>query len=171
MARVDIKVNDISLFESSAYTSQYQSGRNDWLEKKVEPFNDQILVEKDWVFGCGHINGDNKIIKAGLFDGIYRYQDDLQFQYQFLQRIVATQSFLKQQDIPYVFMFYKNFIRDLQKSTTLYNIVDWNNCFTEHNLYDIATDIGSFDKDGIHPGIDANRVWAQKLDKFIKERI
>ena len=168
-ARVDMKVADVNLFSSSAYTSSYQSTRNDWPEKRVEPFNDQALVEKDWIFGCGHINGETAITGSRAFEGVYRYQDPAQFEYHFVQKIVATQSFLKHMGIPYVFMFYKNFVQDLQKDISLYKMIDWHRCFIDDNINDIAVRNTWFDSDGIHPGIKAHQLWASKLDEFIKE--
>lgn len=170
-ARVDIKVSDISFFEKSAYTSGYQSTRNDWPAKRVEPFNDQSLVEKDWIFGCGHINGESAMTGSRAFEGVYRYQDQPQFEYHLVQKIIATQSVLKQMSIPYVFMFYKNYVQDLQKDLSLYKMIDWNNCFIDDNIYNIAVEHSWFDADGIHPGIEAHQLWAEKLDDFIKERL
>jgi len=108
--------------------------------------------------------------ESGVFDGIYRYQEQPQFRYGLLQKIIALQNTLKNIDVPYVFMFYQNYISELHLDQHLCKLVDWNNCFVDDNIYDIATTNNWFDHDGFHPGIDANQLWAEKLDNFIKEK-
>jgi len=168
--RVDMKISDQQRFSLSRYSSWYQSKQNNWAEKITEPFDDQTLVEKDWIFGCGHYNGERHLRKTAAFDGIYRYQDLREFRYHFLQRVIALQSVLKNMNIPYVFMFYKNYIDELQEYENLCKLVDWHNCFIDDNINDIATRNNWF-ADGIHPSLEANQVWAEKLDEFIKERV
>lgn len=169
--RVDFKVDDLETFKSTRYSSWYQSQQNNWAEKITEPFDDQTLVEKDWIFGCGHYNGELHLRNTAAFNGIYRYQNLPQFRYHFLQRVIALQSLLKNLNMPYVFMFYKDYVSDLQEHENLCKLVDWNNCFIDDNINNIAVQNNWFDDDGIHPGIEAHQLWAEKLDDFIKERL
>jgi len=168
--RVDLKISHPEVFGLSTCTSRYQRRQNDWLEKITTPFDDQQLVESDWIFGAGHYNGDAVMHESGVFDGIYRYQEQPQFRYGLLQKIIALQNTLKNVNVPYVFMFYQNYISELHLDQHLCKLVDWNNCFVDGNIYDIATTNNWFDHDGFHPGIDANQLWAEKLDNFIKEK-
>ena len=110
-SRVDFKVNDIEQFSDSPYTSAYQLTRNDWAEKVIYPINDQDYVEKDWVYGSGFLNSDPTLLKTKLFDQVYYYQDDAQFNHLTLVKMIALQNTLKQMNIPYLFTyFWINFI-------------------------------------------------------------
>lgn len=169
--RVDMKIAEPDQFDLSRYTSRYQSQQNDWAEKIIEPVNDQESVEKDWIFGCGHYNGESAMRGSQAFDAVYRYQDFLQFEYGFLQKVIALQNTLKQMQLPYVFTFYQNYIERLQKHTALCKMIDWHCCYIDDNISDITEKNNWFDTDGLHPGIQANRVWAEKLDNFIQGTI
>ena len=77
--RYDLQIEDVSQFSKTFYTSQYQSSVNDWVEKIIDPVNDQDFVQKNWIFGCGHINNDIELHNIHVFDKIYRYCGDDQF--------------------------------------------------------------------------------------------
>lgn len=168
--RVDLKVAEPMSFANTIYSSRHQSLQNNWETKVIEPFDDQTLVEKDWIFGCGHYNGEPALKQTQAFDGIYLYQDIWQFQYNFLQKVIALQNTLLYMGIPYVFMFYMDYIQELYQHENLCKLIKWNNCLTNKNLHNIATQHNWFDPDGCHPGIKAHQTWAGQLDEFIKER-
>lgn len=166
--RVDFKVEDLSVFSDSRYTSLYQHTKNDWETKIVHPFNDQDLVEKDWVFGCGHINGEPEMINTGMFDGIYKNQNENQFVYHFLQKVLALQNYLKINHIPYVFSFFRDYQHRLSTVSHLYKELDLSNICTNHNIDIIAHENNWYDLDGIHPGPDAHKKWAEILLEHLK---
>jgi hypothetical protein len=167
--RIDVQVEDIELFDRTPHTSKYQSARNDWAEKIVVPVNDQDYVEKNWVFGGGFVNSDPVLKKTGLFDGFYRYCGLKQFLSSSLVHMISLQSFLKQQDIPYVFMFYNDYV-DLLKTDSKYILLDQPNLFIDDNLNSLAHNNNSYDIDNMHPGSFAHQIWADKLQNFLNCR-
>jgi hypothetical protein len=164
--RIDVQVEDIELFDQTTYTSKYQSSRNDWAEKICVPVNDQDYVEKNWVFGPRGINSDPVLKKTGLFDGLYRYCGPRQWLSTSLIHMISLQSFLKQQNIPYVFMFYNDYV-DLLKTDSKYTLLDQTNLFINDNLNSLARSINSYDIDNVHPGSLAHENWANKLQIFL----
>ena len=166
ISRIDYKVGS-SDFVQSKYTSLYQHTRNDWPEKIVEPVDDQLYVEKDWVFGCGHINREQAILESNLFTGIYKHLDYEDFVYHFLIKVLSLQNTLLAMNIPYVFSFYNDYKKDLQMFSNLCKLIKWQNILLEPNIYTITKNNNWFDQDGIHPGADAHRLYAENLDKFI----
>ena len=166
ISRIDYKVGS-SDFVQSKYTSLYQHTRNDWPEKIVEPVDDQLYVEKDWVFGCGHINREQAILESNLFTGIYKHLDYEDFVYHFLIKVLSLQNTLLAMNIPYVFSFYNDYKKDLQMFPNLCKLIKWQNILLEPNIYTITKNNNWFDQDGIHPGADAHRLYAEHLDKFI----
>jgi hypothetical protein len=166
-ARVDFKVNDIEQFSNSPYTSAYQSTRNDWKEKVVYPINDQDYVEKDWVYGCGFLNRDSALLKTKLFDQVYFYQDDSQFNHMTLVKMIAMQNTLKQLGIPYLFTYFRDFADNLAKIPHLYNMLDQSRIYNDENIDNITKNNDWFDEDGLHPGVDAHRRWAELINPRI----
>lgn len=162
--RVDMQVSNIDLFDHTVYTSKFQSRQNDWPEKIIYPVNDQDYVQKDWVFGCGHINNDRELLKTGLFDKIYKYQSFDQHMQQSVYNMLAIESFLKVKSIPYLFSFYKKYPTSANKYLDL---LDHCNIFKDINLYDLAKSMNNFDIDGLHPGPLAQNLWAKSLFEFI----
>lgn len=169
ISRIDFKVNDINLFCESTYTSQYQHAKNDWLEKIIYPINDQDYVEKDWVFGCGHINTESEIRKSGLFTNIYKHVDLKQFAYGLLIKMISLQSVLKQMNIPYLFSFYQDYESELKTHVDLYNLLDHKRIYNKQNIYNIAKAENSFDTDQLHPGILAHKCWANLIQQQIEK--
>lgn len=168
-SRRDLLVEDIDYFADSRYTSKYQSSRNDWPEKIVEPVNDQDLVNKNWIFGCGHQNGEAAMKRSRAFDGIYRYTGYSQSVYHLAVKIVALQSILKQRQVPYVFSFYDDYCNDFKQYADLYQAIDWHNCCTDQNIWHMAQQAKDLDQD--HPGLNTHQQWAQLIDNHISTRI
>lgn len=166
ISRLDYKVSS-SDFVDSKYTTLYQHTRNDWPEKIVEPIDDQLYVEKDWVFGCGHINSEQAILESNLFTGVYKHLDYENFVYHFLIRIISLQNTLLAMNIPYVFSFYNDYKKDLQMFSNLCKLIQWQNILLEPNIYTITENNSWFDQDGFHPGARAHKLYAEHLDKFI----
>lgn len=67
------------------------------------------------------------------------------------------------------FSFFTDYTTDLKQSP-LYNMLDFDNICTTANIHTIAKEIKSYDVDGYHPGVEANRRWANKLIQFINAK-
>lgn len=161
--RFDYKVSDPRLFDGTTFTSKYQSGRNDWSEKKIIPENDQDYVEKDWIFGCGYAANNEKdpcLVEA--FAGYYKYTGSAERLYHSTMRLISLQSFLKVKKIPYVYCFGRPWkLLDRYKHIT--NLIDMEHFFTEYYLLDIARKFNWWDPDGLHPNTQAYAYYAEKL--------
>jgi hypothetical protein len=161
ISRVDLQVEDIKQFTQSKYTSQYQSTCNDWHDKIIEPVNDQDYVEKDWVFGCGHINGESALLNTRVFDSIYRYQSNIQFARSLLIKMISLQGVLKQLQIPYLFMYYQDYELILKQFLNLYNMLDQRQIFNNNNISNIAKENNWYEDDQHHPNKIAHAEWAK----------
>lgn len=169
ISRVDIKVEDIDRFKNSKYTSWYQSQQNDWPEKTVVPVNDQDFVEKDWVFGCGHINREPALLETRLFESVYKHQSLNQFAKSLLIKIISLQNFLKQLEIPYLFMYYQDYQHELEKHKDLFALIDQNHVYNVNNISHITKSNQWYDTDGEHPGPLAHEFWASLINPFINK--
>lgn len=166
-ARIDVKVDDIDQFKDTPYTSLYQSARNDWAEKIIEPVNDQDYVEKDWVFGCGFLNNDTALLKTRLFDRHYVYQSDDQFAYMTLIKMIALQNTLKLKGVAYTFMLFRDYEAELKAWPDLYQQLDQTRFYNAQNIYTITQTTGQYDADGLHPGLAAHQQWAKLITPLI----
>jgi hypothetical protein len=165
LERIDIQVSNIESFNSTIYTSKYQSQQNDWQEKIVDPINDQDYVQKDWVFGCGHINCDNFIVNSGLFETLYRYQDFQQHLQRSFSDMLCLESYLKAKNIPYAFAFYQDYVESMGEYSQQ---LDWSNIYNTTNLFEITLQLKNFAADGLHPGPQAQKVWARNFYDFLQ---
>jgi len=166
--RFDIKVDCIDSMDTP-YTSKYQSTRNDWKGKVIVPVNDQDYVEKDWLFGCGHINNDAFIKNTKLFNTIYRLQNRKQFAHKSLVYFISLQNTLKQLNMPYLFMFFQDYVNELKTlHPQLYKMLDQSQIYNDKNIYNITKANSWYDEDGQHPGLQAHQEWAELIQPFIK---
>jgi hypothetical protein len=168
--RQDMRVSDIDQFSGSKYTSAYQHLQNDWPEKIVWPKNDQDYVEKNWVFGCGYINGEQALKKTRMFESVYRYQATLEFEQGFLIKMISLQNTLKQMNIPYLFTFYHPYFDSL-KEHDLFRLLDLESIYNATNITDIMRDNNWYDTDGSHPGIPAHRAWAEIIKNIWQQKL
>lgn len=169
ISRVDLKIEDPALFQTSHYTTAYQKTQNDWAEKIIEPVNDQDKIDSDWVFGCGHINQEQALCKTDVFDGIYRYVGPDQFLFHLSIKILALQNFLKYNKVPYLFMLYQPYELEFKKNPCLYHAIDWNNFYLEQNIFTMAQLNQDLDATK-HPGLNTNRQWANIIDHELSKR-
>ena len=169
LSRIDYKVADIDLFKDNKYTSKYQKTKNDWPSKVIIPINDQDYVEDNWVFGCGMLNKDKFLTNINFFTSIYKYVDYEQFVYHSLQKMISLQSFLKSQNIPYLFTFYQDYQQDLEQYTDLYGLLDQENMYHCENIYRIAKSIKDIDET-FHPKSASHQQWAELIKKVIDAR-
>lgn len=168
--RVDMQVHEIAHFSDSKYTSAYQRLQNDWPEKIVVPVNDQDYVDPNWIFGCGHFNQEPAMLKTHAFDTLYRYQTDKEFCQGLLIKMVSLQNTLKQLNIPYLFTFYQPYF-DCLKAYGLFSLLDLDSIYNSTNISTLARNINSYDADGIHPGIQAHRNWANTLKELWNNKL
>jgi len=95
-----------------------------------------------------------------------RYLTDLT-----LQAIIQTQHFLKSKNIPYQMSFIYNVDADysqdrwepgcgqLDRSSPLNSLVDWNKCSTQTTLFEYAKNTRQLLGDGFHPTFDCTVEW------------
>lgn len=169
LERIDIQVDRIKDFDQTFYTSLYQSTQNDWEEKIVEPINDQDLVQKNWVFGMGHLNKDRFLLDHGLFTKQYMHQSLKEHVQRSMYHMISLQSYCAAQKIPFVSAFYQNYIWQFDSFPALKAQLDWNRIYNQSNLFDIANQMKSYDADGLHPGALAHEQWASYLYEFISK--
>lgn len=163
LARIDFRVEDISRFKGSIYTSQAQKSRNDWPDKIIHPVNDQDYVADDWVFGCGILNNEPALHQQKFLDGLYRHLGPREFSYHGLQKMIALQSFLKTRSMSYCFCYYDDYIAELKQHQFLFDLLDKDNMIIDDYIDDIAKRLNSFDIDASHPGTEAHDRWAEIL--------
>jgi len=158
--RIDVQVSNIKKYKDSTRTSVYQSAQNDWPEKVNHPLNDQDYVQKNWIFSVG----DNKASDStGEFLNKYHNITDHALIYRNeIIRIISTQSFLKTQNIPYLFMFWKPFKR-FPRYESLYNLIDWNDFYLEDDLQSIGQRNGWVKDDKLHLDPQAHKQYASLL--------
>ena len=168
--RLDLRVDDISVFSESKYTSFYQKLQNDWPEKVVCPVNDQDYVDPNWVFGCGHINGEKALKNLRAFDSIYKFQSQDQFNQAFLIKLISTQNTLKQLNIPHLCTFYHPYFDGL-KDYDLFKLVDMSSIYNDKNILDIMKLNNWYDVDGIHPGKQAHQAWANIIKQVWENKL
>jgi hypothetical protein len=166
LSRIDIRVNNIDQFENSFYTSKYASRHNDWPEKIINPVNDQDFVDKDWVFGLGEINQDKHVAQSKLFTGLYKHMESKQFIFHFLIKLISLQNTLKAMNLPYCFMFYQLYQKQLQIFPDLCKLVDWGNVYLEQNIFELARANNDIDNTG-HPGVVTHKQFAAVVDQII----
>lgn len=164
--RLDYKVKDIDQFNQTIFTSNYQSQQNDWPEKVVYPINDQDYVEKDWVFGCGYILNHDQSLKT-LFDPLYTHTSHNEHMYHMLIKLVSMQSYLKLNNIPYLFLFTRS-LKLLPRFDHLNQQLDQSNMFQDLHLPELSAELNSWDEDGLHPGKHAYEVYAHAVLLKIK---
>jgi len=164
--RYDLQVEDISYFSKSTYTSEHQSYMNDWPEKVIHPINDQDLVQKDWIFGIGHINNDKTLRQTKAFDAIYRYVGSKQFANRLVSNVLLLQNTLQHLNIPYIFTF-DNDYNDLLSETDLYSKMDFDRIISDDYLFSIANRLNDYEQDNLHPGMQTHKEWASIVEKYI----
>ena len=165
LQRNDIQVADIGKFDQCV-TSSSQVRLNDWAEKTVWPINDQDYVEKNWVF----VGMDNEYLQKIKFSEYIKYRSYENETYQNLMQMITLQAVLKERNIPYVFSFFTDYVKDLETHADLYKLLDQTNICNTDNIQRIAREIDSYDADGFHPGVEANQAWAQQLIEFINAK-
>jgi len=168
--RIDYKVKNIDLFNQSIFTSKYQSEHNDWKGKKIFPVNDQDYIEQDWIFSCGYVKNHERGMLKSAFEDYYRYSGAAEQSYHRLIKIISLQSYLKVNNIPYLFCFTRHFTtlprfehlnkqldQSLMCSTYLWDIA------TKNNFWTVSNNPGQFP----HPSPEAQTLFAQAMIPYI----
>lgn len=159
--RIDIRVNDITKFQDTTYTTEYQSQQNDWPNKVVWPVNDQDYVQKNWIFGCGYINEPNTKSLGNVLKGIYSVVDTEEHVFSKLIKIISLQNTLKAQNIPYLFVPYRP-ITQLSRFEHLNNMIDMSQVF-DVSLYKLSTDNDKTFDATQHPLPEIQQIYADQL--------
>ena len=172
-----VKVNDISKFSDSVYTSLHESAQNDWQEKIIYPFNDQDLVEKNWIFLplTKRIEAECSVTQfAKIWCGAVKYKQQLESD---LIRMISLQSWFKCRGQSYIFLHGDLPGRSLPDSewaqfTHLYDQIDWSNWYTETTLNDISlTEQKERRPIKMTPTqIEVHKQYATLLHSFIKSK-
>ena len=166
LTRVDLKVEDVSLFSNTQYTSTGMIVKQDTPERVLYSGDGLDYIEKNWVFGSGH-NRCDQLDKLKLFDSIYKYQGINQLIESSLIKMISLQNILKQQQIPYLFTYYQDYNTDLKKFTHLYKMLDQENIYNEQNIFTLAKNNNCYASDGIHPGLEIYKKWAEIVTNII----
>lgn len=165
-----VKVHDISRFSDSTFTFQYSSAQNDWPEKIVYPFNDQDLVEKNWI--SGHVPDGSQCSVRKFFE---TYNQAVRFKVKTetdLLRIIVLQSWLKCRQQPYLFLHaeaspeYDNFPHLCSK-------IDWSAFHPGPNIRDISKmHDGKWEADRPGPiaSPEGHTYYAELLAEYIKTK-
>lgn len=167
--RIDFRVSDISKFQDTTYTSEYQTQQNDWPGKIIHPINDQDYVQKNWAFGCGYINEpDRGDSIERLFKGYYEESGASEHMFSSLIKMISLQNTLKQLCIPYVFIEYRA-MAQFNRFNNLYDLIDWSHFYSDTYLFNIAEDAGALD-DTLHPSAECQQIYANHLyNELIKK--
>jgi len=107
-------------------------------------------------------------LKTRLFDRHYFYQNDPQFNYLTLIKMIAMQNTLKQMRVPYLFTYFRDYADSLAEIPHLYSLLDQDRIYNDQNIYTITKNNNWFDDDGLHPGIQAHQRWAELITPLIK---
>lgn len=166
-----VRVDDIHKFSDSKNTSLYQSSVNDWPEKIVEPINDQDHVEKDWIINVGHLMGMQDSV-AQFFQHHQNYVKFAQSLERDLTHVVALQSYLKTNDIPYVFVYTRNMKR-YPRFDYLYDAIDWTKWYLETTIVEIGQihDGRYHSDDGRGANTEGHGLYADLLAEFIETKV
>lgn len=168
---VTLRVDDINRFSDSKNTSLYQSSMNDWPEKIVSPVNDQDRVEKDWIMNVGNMAGSRDTVSR-YFDHYLAYEKFPQSLERDLTHIIAMQSFLKVNSVPYVFLYTRS-IKRYRRFDYLYQQIDWSRWYLDRDLKTISTQEDSrySSDDARWANEEGHRLYASLLHGFICDRI
>jgi hypothetical protein len=154
--RFDTQVSSAAIVDSF-YTSNYQKTYCATPE----------LINDNWMFSCGHIDEDTAIVGSKLFDRTYAMQENPQWLHRTLIKMITLQHTLKQLTIPYLFMYFNDYEKDLTTIPHLYGMLDQANIFNDQNINTIARQNKWLDADMNHPGPLAHKYWANLIQPRI----
>lgn len=164
--RIDLRVKDPSKFKDSINTSAHQVKQNSWPGKIVGPIDDQDCVQQDWIFSYG-TRTEGRPLEGSvdrLLEPIYRATDHALILESELIQLIGLQGILKSQKIPYMFMFWQPFKR-FDRFNHYYNMIDWNNVYTDDYLQSIVRRHKMEDPNDLHPKEAAHRIFAEQIVK------
>lgn len=167
--RLDIRVKDITQFQDTTYTTEYQTTyNNDWKGKIIYPVNDQDYVQKDWIFGCGYLNEQKDDSIGKVFKEYYNVTGPYEHMFSSLMKMISLQNTLIAMNIPYVFMTYRPFLK-LERFEHLYKLIDWSKFYDTTHLYTLAKEYDALDETD-HPLPTVQKMHANNLYDALKER-
>jgi len=122
-----------------------------------------------------------------IFNPLYKYSNERSMAQDTLVSIISLQSYLKQQNIPYIMSSYVNYwtqekqvaqldfgIGQFADLKYLVDQIDFDSWVFANNrrdgIYELARDRNDLEGDGFHPGFDTHAVWADLLLTDIKNK-
>lgn len=166
--RLDFRVKDINRFCDTTYTSDYQSRQNDWPTKIVWPVNDQVYVQKNWIFGCGYINEPETKSLEQVLKGYYDVTSTDEHVFSKLIKVISLQNTLKAQNIPYLFVPYRS-LTQLPRFKNLTDMIDMSNVF-DISLYKLSTEHDNTFDATQHPLPGVQQLYAEHLHQELSKR-
>lgn len=162
--RIDLRVKDVTRFKDSTLTSAHQVTLNTWPGKIDGQINDQECVQKEWIFGQSRtVTGQLESSTVGrLLEPIYRETDHAHILESELIKIIALQAILKEQNIPYTFMFWQP-VKRFDRFKHYYDMIDWNNFYIEDCLHSIVMRNNWSSPNDLHPIQAAHQIFAEQL--------
>lgn len=132
-----------------------------------------------WIFSGGQMGTWFKHpVAHKMFYEMYKVSSELSLATINLMEMIKLQNYLKAKNIPYKFMSYVNYwkpdnvpefngdfsVAKFPEVAPLIRELDFTNFISlnenKDTLFDLACSLNSFMEDGIHPGAEAHREWA-----------
>ena len=126
-------------------------------------------MEKDWIFGCGvAVNYDADPVLNEAFRGFYTHAGPSEHMYHATMKLISLQSFLQVKQIPYLFVFSRQF-KILDRYSHLRSLIDWSHMYTDQTILDLMEQRNSRDPDGMHPSTEVYQEFADLILPRVKQ--
>lgn len=162
--RIDYQVKNPEAFPSLRYTSMAQRNPVKVPEEIKQDFE---YIVNNWIFSSEYQSGNTDPALAKLF-GFNEYTNPRLQLHNTLLKIISLQGVLKSFNIPYRFMFYREY-PELKEFDNLTNLIDWTNVIPGY-LYSFAHDIGEWDSPRTHPTPAAYSAYADIVAEYLKNQ-
>ena len=163
--RIDYKVRNPRAFASLHYTSMVQRNPSHVPEEMQKGFE---FIPNNWIFSCEYQSGNTDPELGKLF-GFDKFTNPKLQLNNTLLKIISLQGVLKSMNIPYRFMFYREY-PNLKAFDNLIKMIDWNNVMPAPYLHPYAQDIGEWDAPRTHPTPAAFNAYADIVAKYLKNQ-
>lgn len=160
--RIDIRVGKPETYKDSSHTSEHQCQRN------VKDGMLDEYVQRDWVFSFGPKTPGRSDLRSvdKLLQPFHQAISHPQILESELIKIISLQGILKEQGVPYTFLFWQPFKR-FDRFEQYYNMIDWSNIYTDDYLETIVKRLGLVNPNDRHPTQAAHRVFAEQLHTWL----
>jgi hypothetical protein len=163
--RLDYKVRNPRAFSSLRYTSMAQRNPLHLPEEIRKGFD---FIPDNWIFSCEYQSG-NIDPELGKLFGLEKFTNPKLQLNNTLLKIISLQGVLKSMNIPYRFMFYREY-PNLKAFDNLIKMIDWNNVMPAPYLHPYAQDIGEWDETRTHPAPAAYNAYADIVTEYLKNQ-